>query len=232
MSARKRFSALLEARRELVKEFGRINEEGNAYIMGRVRGYKPRWKGDDSDIRSKAHSKLELWEMELLRAPAVDDFNRRYAELVSERNWLDHRLNQLAQEAAARPGPGWLTYQTVYGSSYATQGFGATSYARGRAKLHELEARLLGVEARVTERPRETVEALGRRRALLPDFLVEVKVAEPVDVEILRRQPAADLRDMLKACWGMGLNPRVYLPGLPHGIEQRMGLDYQGREIG
>jgi hypothetical protein len=28
-----------------------------------------------------------------------------------------------------------------------------------------------------------------------------------------------------------GVNPRVYMPFLPHGIEQQLGLDYFGNDL-
>lgn len=233
MSNRERFAELLARREELGRLILANATDATAAIIARVREYKPRWKGDDFDIRRKAVDRLELWEIVMLRAPIQDAYFERDREFRSEKSWIDTQLDRLAQVTSVRVGtvPVWHVYREVWGSTYASQGWGAKSYAKGRADLVALEVSMLGVQSRVTERPRESTEVLGRRRKLLSDWLVEVRVAEQLDVEILRRLPGAELRDILKACWGRGLNPRVYYPGLPHGIEKKLGIDYQGREV-
>lgn len=38
------------------------------------------------------------------------------------------------------------------------------------------------------------------------------------------------LKDWIKNCWKRGVNPRVYNPFLPPGLEEKLGLDYFGNE--
>lgn len=71
----------------------------------------------------------------------------------------------------------------------------------------------------------------GDARYVFADFEVWVKLAEPVDLVILKHKPGVSMRDFVKQCWARGVNPRVYCPFLPHGFEERQGIDFQGREV-
>jgi hypothetical protein len=82
-----------------------------------------------------------------------------------------------------------------------------------------------GVKARVERvvRP-STVIKSG-----LVSFQVTAMVSDSIDVEIIKNKQES-LRDWLKNCWKRGVNPRVYNPWLPPGLEDKMGLDYFGNE--
>jgi len=66
---------------------------------------------------------------------------------------------------------------------------------------------------------------LGR----LPNAPVQAR--EDLDVELIRHRSGLTLREFVKGCWRRGLNPRVYNPFLPHGLEERLGVTYQGRDV-
>jgi hypothetical protein len=55
-------------------------------------------------------------------------------------------------------------------------------------------------------------------------------VAGELDVEVLRRLHVP-LREFVRLAWKLGGNPRVYLPGFPHGYEEREGLDFFGNDL-
>ncbi len=62
------------------------------------------------------------------------------------------------------------------------------------------------------------------------DVTFEVRVnVVPEDLPILKHKDlSVPLVDWVQACWKRGVNPRVYDPFLPHGFEQRHGLDFHG----
>ena len=65
-------------------------------------------------------------------------------------------------------------------------------------------------------------------------FVLVGYVAEEIDADIITRAGAFHhddaLRNYLKACWSRALNPRVFNPLLPQGLEERLKIDYQGRD--
>jgi hypothetical protein len=61
-------------------------------------------------------------------------------------------------------------------------------------------------------------------------YEVWVSVAEDLDIEVLRLKPDIPLRETVRLCWKRGVNPRVYMPFLPHGYEEQEGLDRFGGE--
>lgn len=58
-----------------------------------------------------------------------------------------------------------------------------------------------------------------------------VAVEEDLDVRVLqaRAYEGVPLDEFVRRCWARAWNPRVLDPFLPHGLEEKIGLDYQGR---
>lgn len=113
--------------------------------------------------------------------------------------------------------PRWYVLEKVRSTTYRTQGFGADRYARGAAELAASRARANGVEARI-----EPTD-LG--------YEVQVLVGDSLDVEILHRRPNLPYAEVVRKCWAVGCNPRVFNPYLSFGFEGEIGIDYQGRVI-
>lgn len=128
----------------------------------------------------------------------------------------------LATVAPLEPGD-WRRYGDRCASTYSTQGYGAETYARNAAAMLLSHVQAHGVEGRIAEGPE--YEKKGLR------CTVEVRLADELDVEILRERPEPTLRDLVKACWKRGANPRVHWPMLPHGFEAANGLDYFGSDV-
>lgn len=118
--------------------------------------------------------------------------------------------------------------ETVYASTYATQGFGASGYAQAAAENLADLARHYGVPA--------GVQPVGKARSdksygiRYQDYGVFVQTT-PIGWEMLKLRPEPSMREWLKMCWKRGVNPRVYNPYLPHGIEAKLGLDCFGNEV-
>lgn len=122
-------------------------------------------------------------------------------------------------------------YREVCETSYGSQGFGARSYARSKAKLLEVEARYFGLRAEVDEHIHkyETMTPRGTRKRSYATYTVYV-YAEPSELKILEHK-SMPLRETVKFLWSTGVNPRVYMPFLPHGYEKSQGLDLFGGEL-
>lgn len=161
-------------------------------------------------------------------ADVADDLFKAYDDRagIAYRLWgelrksINDNLDALADSADVAPGDP-LCVDTVWTSSYSTQGFGASRYAEGAAENIAIAYRMLGVPVEV----RRVV-----LRSSLETWEVWANVEGMVDREIVQRRKYA-LRDWLKSCLKRGLNPRVYHPMLPHGTEARLGLDYYGNDV-
>lgn len=129
-------------------------------------------------------------------------------------------LIKLAEVAEIIASDNKRKYADSWVSTYSTQGFGAATYAKGAAERSADAARAQGleVEVRYAEKP-------------LSQYEVWVGVETAIDLEILRYKPGLTLRESVRRCWSRGVNPRVYWPSLPHGFEEREGLDFQGGEV-
>ncbi len=161
-------------------------------------------------------------DSEPLRAAFGEIQDRLFKEVDTRRQAAKKALYELAprlvvQRAAFVAFP----YSTHHGSTYRSSGDGE-GYARGYAEI-EVE------EIQATRNVRAGVERVddGGRDV----YRVMVLVSSEFDVEILHYQPGWGMRDFFKACWRRALNPRVYFPGLAHGLEEKWGIDYQGNDL-
>lgn len=133
-----------------------------------------------------------------------------------------------AESAPIPASTEWVFYHRSYGSCYASQGFGQLKYTRQAAENAADLARFYNIPVEVREVNRHSYKSCNWTMETA-DYEVWVKTTE-LGAEVLRRKPGPGLRDWLKACWKRGVNPRVYDPFLPHGLEERLGLDYFGGE--
>ncbi|HYE93376.1 MAG TPA: hypothetical protein VEA38_20255, partial [Terriglobales bacterium] len=103
----------------------------------------------------------------------------------------------------------------------------ASRYAEGRAEMQADVARHYGipVEVRRVEEPSPI-----DKRAKLGRWEVHVGLETDLELEVLRRKPGPTLREWIRLCWKRQVNPRVFNPFLPVGLEERLGLDYYGNE--
>lgn len=147
----------------------------------------------------------------------------------------DDELCRLAQIVDVRAGEEPREVRRVWTTTYASQGFGAESYARSSAEGALDAARSLGVRCDVLRVPdldeRGREKRTGQWAQAWPTYVARAWVAEELDVEVLRRR-AVSLRETVRLMWARGSNPRVFIPGLPHGYEERAGLDHFGGETG
>lgn len=220
--ARALFGHLLQEREALLLEHGQEREaldtELDRGITAALQAKGMRGVlSDRAALRGLATKKLGATWLDLFK-PTYDEALRLVDRQGVARRRVDELLRALAQEAEVTPGSEWLVVDEAWASSYGSQGLGAAAYARGAMELAADAARAAGVEVEVRlVDDEETYRVLAR-------------VAEQVDVEILKRK-ALPLREQVRMCWKRGVNPRVYNPFLPHGYEERAGLDFFGGEV-
>lgn len=165
-------------------------------------------------------------------AERADEMRER---MSADRKRLDDRLRDLAGELAPRRGSLRLLLARVRVASYSTQGHGARSYARNAACAEADRFRSAGVEAEVTFRePKKRPDPVNGSFGYVDmsgEFEVHGLLASELDGEIARRAPGLTLREHVRQCWARGVNPRVDMPFLPHGYEEREGLDFFGNDL-
>lgn len=182
--------------------------------------------------QSAAYRLLDADTFEVLAAPHRAEGDALSARWQAVRPALDAALTEAAQAAPIAAGPE-REVRTVWTSTYSTQGYGASRYARASADMAASELRTLGVDARIERRVLPGAPAArGPWSTYEPGehFVVLAHLASIADVELVRRRKVP-LRAWVAACWAAGVNPRVYDPFLPAGLEERLGLDYQGRDV-
>lgn len=104
---------------------------------------------------------------------------------------------------------------THYKSTWSTQGFGDVTYARNAAQQEVDRIEANGYTGTIRECPNGQFEIL-------------VNVGTLDDWTILKNKPGLPIREQIRLCWKRGVNPRVYNPWLPHGLEEKLGIDFQG----
>jgi len=217
------FERLLEslssARRRHESERAALEAEYRAVLFATFRGVHP--------TRRSAHANLEkaIRLDGALARGVLEAYDPLAREMVARQRAEVADLEALLEAAAERHAPRptalevWYRWREFRASTHRSTCRGE-AYARASAERAAAKARAWGIEARVVRRPTSWGEA---------DFEVWVATDE-AGAEAIARRPES-LREFLRSCWGAGVNPRVYDPFLPVGLEERLGLDFFGREV-
>lgn len=146
-----------------------------------------------------------------------------------EEEAMEARLKEIAVRSAIPPTPDLHMHETRSSGHYSSQGWGAAKYARESIQMEADEAIANGLiaEVRETRRERYSDGYGGGERVDYGLFVNTTKLGW----EMTKRKPAVSLRDWIKSCWKRGVNPRVFNPFLPHGIEEKLGVSYFGDDI-
>lgn len=147
--------------------------------------------------------------------------------LYREVDRLKKQLDELAPLAEVRrsgPSDEWYPLDSRRAGDYRSQGYSALHYAEGSVQLVADVARAEGFV--------DGVDLVVLTSRDYDDVVIAaVRVADAIDAEILRRCPPPPLREQVRLCWKRGVNPRVFNPFLPHGYEEKAGLDFFGRDL-
>lgn len=136
---------------------------------------------------------------------------------------LNKQLAELAEDLPLERTEDEVRWDFNYDSHYASQGYGAATYAKNFLKLKGLKAQLHGLDYEVREM--DPVVDGGSRC-----FGLFVRTTEE-DLAILDAKPEPGMKEIVQFCWRSGANPRVYFPMLPHGFEEQNGLNFFGNDI-
>lgn len=154
-------------------------------------------------------------ESALIFSLVSNRYQRAYKLALQRQRSAKRAAFEAAQGYTVRPGADWYTVKTSHSYTYNSQGYGAAKYARGACEVRAAELESLGITARVVEtEPRNA-------------WATEVQTASATDAAAAERRSPSTV-DFVRLCWGKGVNPRVYWPFLPHGFEERHGLDFFG----
>jgi hypothetical protein len=237
VEARERFAARLQHQRDaatvrkaVVEALQQLFDED---VIAAARSFYKKSKAKPiltADAAAWLLRKQGLYEQ--ISKPYEEKATQIFGDSFAQDGIRDCCLNILAETAEVRPGPEWRTVKTFRSSDYSTQP-ACVAYAAGNARVREIELLSAGVPIR-----REEEHGVYKGSEHWPTFserrwykcAVQAQVAEDLDVEILRRR-TVPLREWVRLCWANGINPRVMSPFLPFGYEEKVGIDYQGRDL-
>lgn len=157
--------------------------------------------------------------------PYQERVNAVYEEVRKKKESLNKTLEELAQQIEIYNSADEVTtYSTYHEYSYHTQGYGARTYAKGQADMDAAKCYMIGINSAVVTRNDEHNEK---------EMVFECRVTTTrIETEVLRYKVGClTLRDCIKLCLQRCLNPRVYWPMLPWGLEEKLGLDMHGNDI-
>lgn len=226
LDPRERFAALLEKLKEGL-DLPTLQRELEDELLATYRERFPRSRPKMPEEPGKRWAKIRK-----LGEKFQEEFNeiveRRTSEVEGELEQLDERkkgiekeLESLAKELEPQVSGESRKVYEVGTYAYHTQGMGAAKYARGEAERQAGMLEREGFEVEIREIPGSR-DRWGIRSC---EFEVWAPCSE-LDYEIVKRRAAFSFKDRLQWCWNRGLNPRVYWPGLPHGLEEKLGVSF------
>ena len=143
---------------------------------------------------------------------------------------LSDELDVLAVDTPfSEPHETWVEFHQTWSDTYRSTCRGS-HYAKAFCLVTEMKLKAKGFQTKVEQLAPE----VGSHRVMgdVPGYRVLILLNHERELELAKRKPSGfTTRDWLKACWGVGANPRVFNPFLPHGLEEKWGLDYFGGEI-
>ena len=199
-----------------VKEYeARVTAEGEAIFKAR---FPKKKRIDLAAIKEDPEWVALLTRRKLEAKEILDAFN------AQQKTW-DEELITLAETTEIPPSDEFVMVDAVNVNSYPNQTSPHT-YARASAEAKADYARKYGIEVEVRRFTDETT---------LPDYKIEkygvFMKTTALGWEILQRRPGVTIQEWLRLCWKRGANPRVFNPFLPHGLEEKWGITYQGEYV-
>jgi len=180
--------------------------------------YTRRWEAESAGLEEEAARSG-------LRDALMSEYERR-------KEALDAQITQLVSSLDVRPGSEKKVMTRVDLMPFRSQGYGADKYARTKAEMIAAEAAEHGVESEVVPIPWPPMpDNQGPAPKGPMGYQVVTYVKDESDAWLLALKPRWELKETVRQCWKRGVNPRVYLPHLPHGFESEVGIDYQGNDL-
>lgn len=213
------YQASLDARQEWIdlrKRYEAQYDEERTALFKRLYPKRKVIKFELLKDNSEADALWQKWQ-----TAASDAWKRRNKEEED----FETRLVELAKLEEVPVTKFLGQVDRVYSSGYSTQ-TNPSYYAKNSAEAKADQARANGFQAEV--KPIGPYEYISG--TTYQDYGVFVNTTE-IGWEMLKRRPGPGLKEWVRMCWKRGVNPRVYNPFLPPGIEEKLGLDYFGNEV-
>lgn len=160
-----------------------------------------------------------------------DEWNAKGDAVIAAHTPEKDRLEAALAEAAKVEMPAFQPelrlVHVCHASTWRSQGLGVDRYTRNAAQAYVDKATHYGLRAEVRPVGEASVCGHGIRHQ---DYGVFADVDE-TGWALVDYKPEVPLRDWLKGCWKRGVNPRVYNPFLPHGLEEKLGIDFHGGDL-
>lgn len=170
------------------------------------------------DVR-KLLTDLGQERMGAIRGPFVTLAEAARDAYDDARNSGKRALFDLSETSAIMAGEVMREVSRASVGDYRSQGCGSERYAKGDVQVKLAAARYLA--------PHIAAEIVEEGRV----FILRASVMTGLDARILEmRLNHFPLREWVRTCWKVGINPRVLDPYLPHGYEEAQGLDFFGGE--
>lgn len=199
-----------------------LQAEFDRAIYQEARRQRPRMRKMNNTDRQLA--------MAVVEAPFRAWAEGMYGASKGRQEEIDEALKTLAGMLPIPAAETPVMFREVWKGDYNSQGFGAGRYAQAKAKSYVDDAEQYGVRAEVRRVDWDEPIKTRYETITLKSYQVWVYTTE-TGAEILRRKPMIPMREWVRKCWARGVNPRVYLPFLPHGYEEEAGLDFFGGDL-
>lgn len=217
---RERFAALADVFAEIDADRKRQVEEARRVYLIRLEQAWRIAKGNnrrsfdvakvEKEIPDAARGIISVLHAEVA---AGDPARAKAKDLLSE------AMREAADLIAVVSNMTGVYFTTVDEANFRSQP-GAIKYAEARATLYTLDLAAMGVTSNINR-----YQSGGGTC-----FDVWAHVTE-IDLPIVRKKTGLPMPKLVKAAWGLGVNPRVYWNFLPHGYEAEHGFDMMGRDI-
>jgi len=185
------------------------------------KGRKRLWRDQISTLPENGNPFREPWNVK------ADALAR---ERIAAKDAAEAELVRLAESLPVPAGVKLRPqmYHETRAYDYWSQGYGACKYAHAAADRTADLARFYGVPCEVHEIERHRVGGQYPQESATYGVFVDTT---PIGWEILKRKPGPGMVETVRLCWKRGVNPRVMYPFLPHGFEERHGLDFFGERL-
>ena len=221
MNPREEFLTILDQLNEAKAQYPKPEDREALFVEDIRRVYFEMFPKRRKFIGVHKFSKVHPEEYREILERHRKDIEVRYQETKKLETAFKEKLYDLAPKVEIRPSTERNLRASVFESTYSSQGLGSRDYARKRAELWSLEAEVHGLGFDVEEKHVDKICCY---------FEVWFYCSEE-DIQILSYKEGVSMREIVKWCWGNGVNPRVYFPFLPHGFEKEEGLDFFGNEL-
>ncbi len=193
--------------RETTKKY---QEECDAFFAAEFKKQFPKKKKYDFNLIVGYEATLKNFQ---------DTAKAMQTEYSAKCKEYEGRLNNLSDTTEIPITEDWYEHYQSSGYYYSSQ-TQAEKYAEGSCKRVIGICEMHDVESKYT----------WEKQEISPYLIHKVWIrSNRIGSEILNRRKYS-LKDFVKSCWKAGVNPRVYNPFLPYGIEEEYGLDYHGNE--